>query len=312
MKIDSHFHLVDRGWVHDDFFIGMARVVLAGATKLTGDRADPVPVVENLLPVLADTTGEKLVANMDATGVDMTCVFALDYGLLTGEPGVPIEEQNRKVGEAAGRFPDRLTGFFTIDPRRPGALEMFRRGIEEWGLKGLKLHPCSGYYPYQEECYPLYEACMEYGVPVLFHTGSQPAPLKSRFARPEYVDDVAADFPDLPIIMAHVGSGWWTEALLVAGMKPNVYFDFSAWQITFNEHPEEFYRMLRRIIDDVGPWRVFFGTDGPYLNVVCPLDRWVAAVMEPDLSVCPEVFFSDEEKRIIMGDAFARLMGLGG
>lgn len=99
-------------------------------------------------------------------------------------------------------------------------------------------------------------------------------------------------------------------ALRVAGMKPNVYFDFSAWQITFSEHPEEFYRVLRRIIDDVGPWRVFFGTDGPYLNVVCPLDRWVAAVMEPDLSVCPEVSFSDEEKRIIMGDAFARLMGL--
>ena len=310
MVIDSHVHLVDRGWIHEDFFVGMARIVTAAIGKQTGERPDPQPIMDKLVPALADPTGEKLVASMDAAGVDRSCIFAVDYALLTGEPGVPIEEQNRMIADAAKRFPGRLLPFFTVDPRREGAHSMFRVAVEAWGMRGLKLHPAAGYFASDRVCYPLYELCVEYGIPVLIHTGSQPAPMKSRFARPAYVDDVAADFPGLPIIMAHVGHSWWQEALLIAGVKPNVYFDFSGWQIVFKEHPADFYRMLRRIIDDVGPWRVFFGTDGPYLNVMCPLDKWVEAVREPDLSLCPDVSFSNEEKEIILGSAFARLLHL--
>jgi predicted TIM-barrel fold metal-dependent hydrolase len=147
-------------------------------------------------------------------------------------------------------------------------------------------------------------------MPVVVHTGSQPAPMKFRFARPIYLDDVAADFPELKIIAAHVGHAMWEEAVLLAGIKTNIYFDFSGWQIAFNEHPGDFYRMLRRVIDDVGPWRVFFGTDGPYLDILCPIDKWMKAVIEPDLSSAPEVSFTKEETDIIMGNSFARLLGI--
>jgi uncharacterized protein len=310
MIIDNHFHLVDEGWHDRSVFIGQARVVTSMIGKTTGDYPDPTELVKNLLPVLSDTTGEKLVAGMDAAGIDKTCIFAHDTGRQAGEPAVPIEEQNRIVGKAAARLPDRLVSFFSIDPRRDGALELFKKGIEDWGMKGLKLHPTAGFYPYDPACYPFYEKCVEYGIPVIFHTGSQPAPMKFRFTQPIHVDDVAADFPDLPIIMAHVGHQLWQEALMVAGIKSNIYFDFSGWQLFLNSHPQEFYRMLRRVIDDIGPWRVFFGTDGPYLNAVCPVEKWVQTIMEPDLSSCPEVSFTDEEKRIIMGDAFARLLGI--
>ena len=309
MIFDSHFHLVDRGWVHDDFFIGMAKIVVAGAVKASGETPpDAAEVVKNILPILADTTGEKRVAQMDACGIEKSAIFCVDYAAITGEPGVSIEDQNRMVADAAKRFPDRLVPFFCIDPRREGSLEMFKRGLEDWGMRGLKLHPTAGFFPYQKECYPLYEACLEYGLPVIVHTGSQPAPMKFRFARPVYLDDVAADFPDLKIIAAHVGHSWWEEALLLAGVKPNIYFDFSGWQITFNEHPADFYRMLRQVIDVVGPWRVFYGTDGPYLDVIVPQDRWINAVMEPDPACTAGVTFTDDEKAIIMGDAFARLL----
>jgi hypothetical protein len=309
MIIDCHFHLVGEGWHNKEIFIGMARTVTAAAGKLTGEYPDPGALVDNLLPVLADTTGEKLIAAMDAAGVDMSCVFAHDTGYVR-PIDVPLEEQNRLVAEAAAKHPDRLISFFSIDPRREGAVELFSRAIEDWGMKGLKLHPASGFYPYEEFCYPMYEKCLEYKVPLLIHTGSQPAPMKYRFTQPVYVDDVAADFPDLPIIMAHVAHQLWQEALLVASVKPNVYFDFSGWQITYNDFPQEFYRMLRRTLDQVGPWRVFFGTDGPYLNVLCPLDKWVNVIKEPDLSSCPEVSFTDEEKEIMLGDGFARLLGI--
>ncbi len=310
MVFDCHVHLMGEGWLHQDFLVGVARMAAAPMGKATGDCPDPHELIKNVMPIIQDSTGEKLIPIMDGAGVDISCIFSLDYGLCTGEPEVPIEEQNRMIAEAAKRFPDRLVPFFTVDPRRDGAVEMFSRAVEDWGMKGLKLHPTAGFYPYDPACYPLYEKCVEYGVPVLFHTGSQPAPMKFRFTQPIYVDDVAADFPDLSIIMAHVAHSLWREALLVAEVKPNVYFDFSGWQITFNHYPEEFYRMLRRIIDDLGPWRVFFGSDGPLLNVLCPLENWVKGVREPDLSRCPEVTFTQEEIEIIMGKAFARLLGM--
>ncbi len=310
MIIDSHVHLVAEGWIDRSFFIGMARVATAPMGKLTGEYPDAAALIDGLMPVISDTTGEKTVANMDEAGVDKACIFAVDYGLCAGEPQVSMENQNRMIAEAARRFPDRFIPFFTIDPRRPEGMDLFKRGIEDWGMKGLKLHPTSGFFPYDPVVYPFYEKCMEYGIPVLFHTGSQPAPMKFRFSQPINVDDVAADFPDLPIIMAHCAHALWEEALLVAEIKPNIYFDFSGWQMTYNNHPQDFYRMLRRVIDQLGPWRVFFGTDGPYLNVLCPWGNWVKAVTEPDLSSCPEISFAPEETEIVMGKAFAKLLGL--
>lgn len=310
MIIDSHVHLVNEGWVHRDFLIGSMRMAAAMLGKDAGLQLDPEVLADASIPLLYDPDGEKLISGMDSAGVDVSCVFALDYGLLTGDPGVDIEEQNRLVSETARRFPGRLIPFFSIDPRRENAAELFSRAVEEWGMRGLKLHPTSGFFPYDERCYPLYEKCMEYGVPVVIHTGSQPAPLKFRFAQPIGVDDVAADFPGLPIIMAHVAHQMWEEALLVASVKPNIHFDFSGWQVIYNQHPEDFYRMLRRVLDTVGPWRVFFGTDGPYVNALCPLETWKKAVTEPDLSRCPEISFREREIELIMGNSFARLAGL--
>lgn len=309
MNIDAHVHLVGEGWIDDQFFLNMARIVAAGAGKITGEVPDAAALLAGVKDSLMDPSGEKLVAEMDAAGVDRSCVFVVDYALLTGEPGVSIEEQNRLVAEAVKRFPDRLVGFFSIDPRRPQALDMFRRAVEDWGLKGLKLHPAPGWYAYDKVVYPLYEQCLEYKLPVLVHTGSQPGPMKSRFCRPVYVDDAASDFPELPIIMAHSGYQWWEETLLVCSVKPNCYVDVSGWQREYLEDPLLFYRMLRRMIDALGPWRVFFGTDGPYLNVLCPLGNWVAAFRQPRVPF-GEVAFTEEELDIVMGRAFARLLNL--
>jgi predicted TIM-barrel fold metal-dependent hydrolase len=310
MIIDSHVHLIGEGWGHPSLALGTARITAAALCRKTGDCLDAHELAKRSIPLIADPTAEKLVAAMDQAGVDQSCIFSVDFGLLTGEPQVSIIEQNRLVAEAAERFPGRLIPYFTIDPRRPEAVDSFCRAVEEWGMKGLKLHPTSGYYACDEACYPLYEKCVEYDLPVLIHAGGINAPLKARFALPMYVDDVAADFPELPIIIAHVGMALWNEALHVASMKPNVYFDFSAWQMAFNFYPQDFYRMLRRVINTVGPWRVFFGTDTPMLSMVCSLERWVTAIKEPDFSSCPEIYLKEDEKEIILGKAFAKMMKL--
>lgn len=182
MIIDSHVHLVGEGWITRSHMMGIAREATAMMGKVTGKYPDANALADNLMPVLYDPTGEKLVAAMNGAGVDISCIFAADYGLATGDPGVPMEEQNRITAEAAQRFSDRLIPFFTIDPRRPEGLDMFQRFVENEGMKGLKLHPTlhptSGYYPYDEVVCPYYEKCMDYGIPVLMQTGTQPAPLK--------------------------------------------------------------------------------------------------------------------------------------
>jgi len=311
MIIDSHCHLIVEGWYPNSVILGICAVMRESMGKSTGVYLDTADLAASVMPILVDATGEKLVATMDAAEVESACVFGVDYGLATKEePRVPIEEQNRTVAEVAKRFPGRLIPFFAIDPRRPNGLEMFQRAVEDWKMRGLKLYPPTGFFPHDAACYPYYEKCLEYGIPVLFHSGILPAPLKSRFAQPMHLDDVAADFPDLPIIMAHVGLSAWEEALEVVAVKPNVYLDFSGWQVTCLSNPSEFYRMLRRVLNVVGPWRVFFGSDGPILNPLLPLDRWVEAVQDPDLSSCPDITFTNEEKEIILGKAFARLMKL--
>jgi predicted TIM-barrel fold metal-dependent hydrolase len=310
MIIDGHVHLFNEGWIHEDMSVGTARVFAASIGKATGEYPDAVEMARNTGSLLWDATGEKLIGDMDAAGVDKSCFFAVDYGLATGEPEVSIEAQNRMVAEVAKRFPDRLIPFFSIDPRRPGAAELLSRALDEWGMKGLKLHPTSGYFPFDKVCYPLYDKCVEYGVPVLIHTGAIMAPLKSRYCLPIDVDEVAADFPELPIIMAHAAWSMWRDALQVAYFKPNIYFDFSCWQFIFNQFPEEFYSMLRRIIDVIGPWRIFFGSDGPLWNLSCPLNLWVQAIREPDLASCPDISFTGEEKEIILGKGLAQLLNI--
>jgi len=310
MIIDSHVHLSGEGWMNRSLVVEIGRLTAAAMGKDTGEYPDPGGLAGEMVLVMTDTTGERVVAIMDKAGVDKSCIFAADFGLCTGEPEVRIEEQNRLVAEAARRFPDRLIPFFAIDPRRPEGMDLFRRGVEDWGMRGLKLHTTTGYYPYEPVVYPFYEKCAEYGIPILFHTGSICAPMKSRFAQPICLDDVAADFPDLPIIMAHVANEMWEEALAVAGMKPNVYFDISGWQGIAVSRPRSFYAMLRKLLNQVGPWRVFFASDGLFSELACPLDRWVKALTEPDLETCPEISFTPEEIDIVMGKACARLLKL--
>jgi len=129
--------------------------------------------------------------------------------------------------------------------------------------------------------------------------------LKAKYARPVLIDSAAADYPDLKIIMAHVGHCWWEEALTLAGTKPNLSVEFSGWQREFMHSPSRFYAMLRHALDVIGPWRVLYGTDNPYLTLAMSAKEWVAAVKDAPSS---EFSFSKEEKDIVLGAVAQRLL----
>jgi predicted TIM-barrel fold metal-dependent hydrolase len=315
MIVDAHVHLYDDGWIPKPFLRGLGQVVSANMARPTGEFADPDTLVAGATEQLRDPTGDALIADMDEAGVDVSVVFPVDYSLATDEPSsgmpecVPIAEQNRIFGEIAKKHEKRLVHLVAVDPRRRDAVRILEKGILEQGARGLKLHPTTGFYPDDPICYPLYRKAQELGVPVLFHTGTQPAPMKAKYSRPIFVDSMAADFPDLKIVMAHVGHCWWEEAITLAGTKWNLTVDFSGWQRVFVIEPKKFYAMLRAALDEIGPWRVMYGTDNPYLKLMFPSKSWVAAVQDASGS---EFAFSREELDIILGPAAARLFRING
>ncbi len=225
-------------------------------------------------------------------------VFTVDAEHLTGHPRIPNEE----VAAGCAAHPDVLIPFASIDPHRGRAgVREARRLVAEHGVRGFKFHPSlQGFAPDDRLAYPLYEVIEELGVPALFHTGQTGigagmpggGGVRLRYSNPMLVDDVAVDFPELRIILAHPSFPWQDEALAVATHKPWVYIDLSGWSPKY--FPPQLVRYANTLLQD----RVLFGSDYPVLTP----DRWLADFERLDIK--PEV-----RPKILKTNA-ARLLGL--
>jgi predicted TIM-barrel fold metal-dependent hydrolase len=205
---------------------------------------------------------------------------------------------NYEMLEVASDHLDVLIPFVSIDPHKGklGVREA-RKLIEEYGVRGFKFHPTmQGFYANDRMAYPLYEAINEGGAIALFHTGQTGVGsgmpggmgMRLKYSNPMYMDDVAADFPDLKIILAHPSFPWQEEALSVATHKPNVYIDLSGWS------PKYFPPILVRYINSILQDKMLFGSDWP---VITP-DRWLAdfAKLEIREEIQPKVLKANARK----------------
>ena len=203
----------------------------------------------------------------------MACViFPVDMESTSGIKRVPNEE----VAEVAAENADVLIPFASIDPAKGimGVREA-RRLITQFGVKGFKFHPSvQEFYPNDRNAYLLYEVIADAGLPAVFHTGHSGigagmrggGGIRLKYSNPMYLDDVAVDFPDMPIIMAHPSFPWQDEALSVSLHKPQVYIDLSGWS------PKYFPPQLVQYANTLLKHKVLFGSDFPLLTP----DRWLA------------------------------------
>jgi uncharacterized protein len=202
-------------------------------------------------------------------------IFAVIFGVDAETTSGSRFPGNDYTAEIVKRYPDRFMGFASVDPHKGKAavIEM-ERSVKDLGLRGLKLHPISqAFFPNDIRFYPLWEKCAELGVPVLFHSGQTAVGaglpggggLKIKYAQPIHMDDVAADFPELNIIMAHPGVPWQEEQLSIALHKPNVYIDLSGWS------PKYFRPILLQYANSLLQNKVLFGSDFPALTP----ERWL-------------------------------------
>ena len=225
-------------------------------------------------------------------------VFTVDAETVTGRASVPNEE----IAEAAAANSDVLIPFASVDPNKGArGVEEARRLIRDHAVRGFKFHPnIQAFYPNDRAFYPLYEVVAEAGLPALFHTGHSGigsglpggGGIRLKYSNPMYVDDVAVDFPELTIVLAHPSFPWQDEAISIALHKEQVFIDLSGWS------PKYFPPQLVRYANTLLRNRVLFGSDYPLITP----DRWLADFAEAD--------FKDEVRPLILKENATRLLGL--
>jgi predicted TIM-barrel fold metal-dependent hydrolase len=223
-------------------------------------------------------------------------VFTVD------SPKEPRKISNEEIAELAHKNADVAIPFASVNPHRGAeGVAMAKRLIKDYGVRGFKFHPSvQDFFPNDRMAYPLYEVIAEAKLPALFHTGQTGVGagtrggggIRLKYSNPIHLDDVATDFPDMPIIAAHPSFPWQEEALSLATHKPQVYIDLSGWS------PKYFPPILVQYANTLLKEKILFGSDYP---VLAP-ERWMEEFDK--LPIKPEV------RPLILKENAARLLKL--
>jgi uncharacterized protein len=280
--IDVHVHVESDG--HGQ--LSLDDELLAASAKYFKADNDRAPTVDQI----ADYYRQRQLAAV---------VFTVDAGTATGHPALSSEE----IADRAAAHPDVLIPFASVDPLTgQAAVRLAQHLISEHAVRGFKFHPSlQGFSPDDQRYYPLYAVIEEAGLPAVFHTGQTGIGaglpggrgIKLRLSNPMLLDDVAADFPGMTVILAHPSVPWQDEAISMATHKANVYIDLSGWSPKY--FPPQLVRAAGSYLQD----KMLFGTDYPLLTP----ERWLRDFELLDIK--PEV-----RPKILKHNA-VRLLGLG-
>ena len=307
MLIDAHYHLVAREWYPEGWWQTVTDMYINGMKNL-GMEMPPETVMETMIPMLWDPEGEALINDMEANGIDKTILLPMDYWLLFDEPKVSLEAQLKAYANLQKKHPDRIIALATVDPRRPGAAEFVERAIKEWGLKGLNLYPQTGFFVNEPNTYRVLEKVAELGLPLVCHTGQLgSAPLRAKYGDPIHLDDVTQDFPNLIITAGHMAFGWHEQLFYLAGLRFNLMTDTSAWQDVSKANYVKFCQVLRHALDRLGPNRVLFGTDNPFVAALMSTKDYADLIKELPEKAPEGITFTEAEVTGILGDNAARI-----
>jgi hypothetical protein len=233
MRIDYHTHFMQRAHFGPDF---MKEWDARGGTG-----AWPEVSIEDF---------ESAVKDFDR--VIVFGITALALGVHTPHDYVAkLCERNRR----------KYIGFMALDPSSPDAIDQMERGVRDFGMKGIKLYPVMSLYnPPDPALHPFFKRASDLKLPILTHTGTSPASKGIlRYSLPLQIDELAIAFPDLRIIMAHLGHPWQRDAAMVVRKHPNVYADISGiWH-----RPWQGYEAMIVCLEWGVTDKLLFGSDYP-------------------------------------------------
>lgn len=223
-----------------------------------------------------------------------------DHPEIAGTMGGRLKRRNRWTCELAREHPE-LVAFPSVDPLMD-AEEMaaeVESCAKEFGAKGIKLHPAEGrYFPRDERIWPVYARAQELGLPIITHGGLFMMSPDEAYTRPSNFESVLESFPELTLVVAHMGHGFWDESVELAKRYSNVYFDTSA-VVSGVEHlqvlsDDDAAELIRRL----GVERVMFGSDYPWFNPAVDLKRFLRLPLTP------------AEKEKVLGENATAILGI--
>jgi len=307
MLIDAHYHLLAREWYPEGWWQTVVSMYVNGMKNL-GMEMPPEMIMETMVPSMWDPEGEALINDMNANGIDATVLLPMDYWLMYNEPKVSMEEQLKAYGKLQSKHPDRIIALATVDARRPDAPEFVEHAIKEWGLKGLNLYPQTGYFVNDPKTYKILEKVADMGLPLVCHTGQLgAAPLRAKYGDPIHLDDVTQDFPNLIITAGHLAFGWHEQLFYLAGLRYNIMTDTSAWQDVALGNYRKFCQVIRHALDRLGPNRVLFGTDNPFVAALMSTKTYADIIRDLPQNAPEGIAFTEAEVNAILGGNAERI-----
>ncbi|ELY91932.1 amidohydrolase family protein [Natrinema altunense] len=236
---------------------------------------------------------EEMRAEYADAGIGRAVLLGWDAETNTGNPPVP----NDYVAEVRDEYPDFFIGFGSVDPLKDDCVEEAIRCVEDLDLSGFKFQQIAqGFDPSAPEYEDLWATIEDLGVPVVFHGGNSTLGacsaggrgLKVKHGNPLLIDDIAAEHPDLEILIAHPAFPWEAEQLAVCQQKGNVYMDLSGWLPKYID--EQVLQYAGSVLSD----KVMFGTDYPMIHP----DEWLesfAAHTDYDEATQQRLLFENAE-----------------
>jgi predicted TIM-barrel fold metal-dependent hydrolase len=221
-------------------------------------------------------SAEELIERMNIHGVDKAVVISyLEGGII----------DNDYVDEAAKKFPNRLIPCAVINPwQGAAATSEFDRCVGKLGMKSIKLHPFLHSYPVSSHSLldQIFEKCTKTRLPIIIH-GASDGP----FNTPLQIAEMAQTFPEVPVIMTHMGWMWLVEDAINAAKKcQNIYLETSACPAIWP---------IKDAIEKLGPDRVVMGTDSPDEDFGIMISRIKLAIND------------EESRRLVLGENLERL-----
>ena len=280
VAIDTHVHIEVDGHGHN----ALPQYMLDGMSAYF--KTDPTR------PTLDETAEVYRKLNMAAV------VFTIDASSALGHTPNSQEE----IVAGAIRNSDVLIPFGSVDPLQGlKAVDRAKELYEDYGVRGFKFHPTvQGWNPADPTYFPLFELIEQMEVPIVVHTGQTGAGaglpggagLRLSLSNPMLLDDLAAAFPALNIVMAHPSVPWQDEAIAVATHKANTWIDLSGWSPKY--FPENLVRQANSLLQN----KVLFASDFPVLSP----ERWMRDFAELNIK--------DEVRPKILKTNAMRLLGL--
>ncbi|HMU46836.1 MAG TPA: amidohydrolase family protein [Chitinophagaceae bacterium] len=247
---------------------------------------------EQILPLQASL--DKLLSVMDENKVDYSLILT-SYKVNEHRPSV------KQVVEATRDIPSlgTVAGISYLNYKEKDLREMADY-LKSGEIKGFKLYPgYEPFYPYDKRLQVIYELAIEFDIPVMFHSGDTYTPKgKIRFSHPLHIDDVAVDFPELKIVICHVGNPWIRDCMEVVYKNSNVYADISG--LVLGDFSDKFERYMKEQLEEMilyagDPQYLLYGTD------------WPISTMKSYLNFMKQLDLPDEKKELIYWKNAAKL-----